>query len=511
LIELRGEARPLTEWSEVLYGLLRRVLGDWSYDPEIPAEKAELDAVAALREIFEAQAEIPEVLLPVVKGPQALRLTLEALSQETVPSAVDESAVELAGWLELPLDDAPVLVVMSFNEEYVPASVSADLFLPNRLRQQMGVMDNDRRYARDAYALSAMSASRERLVLIAGRRDVRGDPLLPSRLLFACGAAEAAARVQAFYDSRTPSPLPLSGPGPPVQEGPGVAVPRPQRLVEPVTSISVTAFRTYLACPYRFYLQHVLKLESIPHDADELDGGMFGTMMHVALGAFGASAVKDSTSADEIAEFLRSTVQEWSANRYGRYPLPAVSVQIEQAQRRLETFATWQAARRLNGWSIAFVEASAGESGTEFDVGDGRSIRLKGRIDRIDRNMEHNTWALLDYKTGEAANSPEKAHRKHGEWIDLQLPLYRHLACGLGVEGAVALGYVTLPRDTAEVRERMADWTDADLSDADEQAREVARSILDGRCWPPASSPPTYADDFSAICQDNVFDRRLGE
>ena len=77
----------------------------------------------------------------------------------------------MLGWLELPLDDAPVLVVTSFNERYVPSLVDADLFLPNRLRQQLGIIDNDRRCARDSYALSTILASRRQVKLIAARRD----------------------------------------------------------------------------------------------------------------------------------------------------------------------------------------------------------------------------------------------------------------------------------------------------------------------------------------------------
>ena len=45
----------------------------------------------------------------------------------------------------------------------------ADLFLPDRLRGALGLEDNDRRYARDNYALNLLAASR-RLKLIAGRR-----------------------------------------------------------------------------------------------------------------------------------------------------------------------------------------------------------------------------------------------------------------------------------------------------------------------------------------------------
>ena len=94
-------------------------------------------------------------------------------------------AVELLGWLELPTDTAPAVIVTSLNEGFVPKSLNSDLFLPNSLRRRLQINDNQRRYARDAYALSVLLASRDEVQLIVGRRDADGNPLFPSRLLFA--------------------------------------------------------------------------------------------------------------------------------------------------------------------------------------------------------------------------------------------------------------------------------------------------------------------------------------
>ena len=47
------------------------------------------------------------------------------------------------------LDDSPATVVTSFNDGFVPSSVTADAFLPNRLRQSLGLLHNDRRLARE--------------------------------------------------------------------------------------------------------------------------------------------------------------------------------------------------------------------------------------------------------------------------------------------------------------------------------------------------------------------------
>lgn len=70
------------------------------------------------------------------------------MSDEPVPPEPTSDAVELLGWLELPLDDTQAAIVTSFNEGFVPTSLNSDLFLPNGLRRRLGLNDNARRYAR---------------------------------------------------------------------------------------------------------------------------------------------------------------------------------------------------------------------------------------------------------------------------------------------------------------------------------------------------------------------------
>ena len=134
---------------------------------------------------------------------------------------------------------------------------------------------------------------------------------------------------------------------------------------------------------------------------------------------------------------------------------------------------------------------------------------LTGRIDRIDVNEHTGEWMILDYKSSDAGDPPERTHRdRSGAWVDLQLPLYRHLARELGIRGKVGLGYIALPKSTAKVGLLRAEWTDAELEKADETARSVARKVRDQRFWPPAAPPPPYSEQFAAICLDGVFGRK---
>ncbi len=172
------------------------------------------------------------------------------------------------------------------------------------------MQDNARRYARDAYALSVLLASRQRLDLIVARHDSQGDPLTPSRLLFATDRDQIAQRALRFFAPPPPQHElpPLAGRLMPGRTESGFVVPPPTPLAEPIRELPVTAFREYLACPYRFYLRRVLKLRSSSDAAEELDGALFGSLVHEVLRQFGLGPCRDSTDPAEIRQYLREHV-----------------------------------------------------------------------------------------------------------------------------------------------------------------------------------------------------------
>lgn len=514
---LRGRPRPLAQWGQPILDLLTGIFGTAPLDPEVEPDRSVLAACRAVQEVIAEHAEVPESMMPALDAMAAVRLVLRHAEGAMIPPPPDYGAIEMLGWLELPLDDAPALIVTGFNEGRVPASVNADLFLPNQLRRALGIEDNDRRYARDAYALSVLAASRKDLRLIAGRRNSEGDPQLPSRLLFACDDSTMAKRVLMFFSHEDTGHRQVPGLAASLATRVAsdaakeqIAVPRPRPLVKPITSMRVTEFRDYLACPYRYYLRHLLKLESVADSAAELDGAAFGSMAHEVLGALGTSDCSRQTDAEAIRQYLSSALDDALHRHYGAAPMAAILVQAEQLRLRLAAFAQWQAEWAGQGWRIEHVEVSPQE-GTATMVVDGQPMFLRGRIDRIDVHETTGRRTIFDYKLSDRAKTPEQAHRKGGTWIDLQLPLYRHLVAGLGIEGPVDLAYIVLPKDASRTGSLPAEWSPEDLEDADRTAEEVIRRVRAEVFWPPAVPPPEFCEQFSAICQDGRFGAVIAE
>ena len=508
--ELQGSPRPLDQWLPHIGHILLEIFGSRNFDLENEVDRQAWKACSVVKEVLGQLASIPPAIVPSVSGPDALQMVLDQTNVQRISPTATEGAIELVGWLELPLDDAPVLIVTSFNDGLVPSNVNADMFLPGGLRSTLGLDDNARRYARDAYAVATLLAPWRNTSFIVARRNRDEDPLAPSRLVFAAEPQTVAQRALRFFADGPQQPLrqPLAGGLVSSLVDSEFDIPLPQPLAEPLTRISVTSFRKYLACPYRFYLHQVLELGRTDDDAIELDGAGFGNLTHTVLEQFGRGDLRDESDAATIEGELNRLLRELVLDRFGERPSASLLVQVEQLRLRLQALAHWQSKHTAQGWRIEHTELSFSDQPGKLDV-DGQPIRLTGRIDRIDFNKQTGQRLILDYKTSDSGDSPQKTHCKKSEWIDLQLPLYRYLAREKGINEQVRLGYIVLPKNTANVGLALAEWTPAELEEADEVAREVVRNIRDQKFWPPTQPPPEYSEEFADICLDGVFGKLI--
>lgn len=501
-------SRPLPEWAGPVRAFLEGVYGAG----ELDAEGADRTLAACLDALGEGLAELegcPASLAPRLDAAQALeRLTalLRARSLPPPPARAGVPTIELLGWLELALDDAPVLVVTGFEEGRVPESVHGDAWLPDGLRQRLSLRDNEARLARDVYVACLLLASRSEVRFLSGRRSVAGDPLLPSRLAFHAPADHIPERVRHALGSSTTRRA-LAAPAPPAQDR---ALPRRAGATLP-ERFGVTSFRTYLESPYLFYLQHVLGVRTFDHDGRELDPAGFGDLAHQVLEILHRDpALRASPDERRLAAALDAELRRLSLARFGPRPLPAVALQVEQLAWRLRLFAERQATRAREGWRIAHAEWTPAEA--HLDV-DGGRVELRGRIDRIDAHAD-GRWALLDYKTGDSALKPgaAKAHRgRGGAWRDLQLPLYALLARELVGDGAVELGYAGLGRDEANIGfDLVSGWDEEVLESAYAAAREVVRRVRRGELFELGRGRPREPV-LAALCGQGLLLEPAGE
>jgi ATP-dependent helicase/nuclease subunit B len=416
-------------------------------------------------------------------------------------------ALELQGVLELLFEDAPHLAVAGFNDGYVPDSVAGDPFLPESIREKLGLKTNAARFARDAYVLQALAACRARIDLLFGKTSTAGDPLRPSRLLLRCADADLPARIAFLF----------CAPGQ-LQANPSWTrawTLTPRRVSAPA-QVAVTALRRWLECPFRFYLRHGLGLTAIDPAKNELDAGDFGALCHAALEAMGREAtLRDCTDAGLLREFLLAELEHRVRADYGEILSLPLIIQLESARQRLARAAEVQARERAAGWVITEVEK-------KFSLEMG-GLRVKGKIDRIERHAETGAVRVLDYKTSDAPASPRDTHfgalhpdgtppawavfdlngRPH-RWADLQLPLYLH-ALAAEFPGAVACGYFNLPKAASGTGLAMWDDYTPELHAAARRCAEgVCAAIRAGEFWPPNEQVRPDRDEFATLFHHGV-------
>lgn len=493
---------------------LQTVYADRVVSPGVPADE-EFREVAKL--VDDALRELGMVFDgdPGIAKEDGLDLLLERLRPQSYYPERADAVIDLEGWLELPWNDAPFLIVTGMNDGFVPDGRLSDIFLPDSLRGQLGLRCDADRLARDSYLMSGLIESRRtdgRVCFIAGKTSAPGNPLKPSRLLFRCGDGELPPRALRLFgdpdeerpncpstvsfklDARPPADLPAG------------------RL--DIVKMQVTRFRDYLACPFRFYLKHVLGMEELDDVEAEMDARDFGAMVHHALNAMAKDdAMRACADERRLRAFLCAGAEQWVERRFGRSPLLPVLIQLESARQRLGAAARVQAALAGDGWEILHSEMMV-----EARLG---GMLVVGRIDRIDRHRGTGRLRILDYKTSDNAEEPAKVHLgapaphaagymqltvkgREKRWIDLQLPLYRMLLAGSEeIAGPVELGYFDMPKAVNDTGVTTWDGFNEELLEsAVACARGVAGDVRNRRFWPPAEK--VRYDDFESLFHDDI-------
>ena len=481
------------------------------FDNANSADETCIEAVAKLNErLTRLDAAVP----PGAKqnAPAELALVLDDLGRGALFPERPADTIDLQGWLELAWEDAPHLIVAGANEGLLPESIHGDRFLPESIRAPLCLRTNEDRLARDAWLVELLVNSRgegRRIDFFTGRQRHNGDPLKPSRLLFRCPDDQLAKRVEHLF-----ADLPQT------EQPPAWTAAWPLRTesVKRVGHLSPTSIRAYLACPYRFYLRHVMLMESQDFALREQDARGFGSLVHRVLEAFGKDkTIRNSTSADTIYKFLVVELKKQVEGDFGSEPPLPLRVQQQIIERRLHHVAIVQARERVAGWEI--IEAERKFQKTL------EGMAMRGTIDRIEKNTDTGAVRVLDYKTGiakepskvhwgpyreecDAEVAPEYARLEAGDvkkrvpqrWLDLQLPLY---AWAIQEEhGAkIDVGYFNIPSvGTSTGVSLLSPFNAEVMALAMECASGVVKHVVEERFWPPADK--LKYDDYEAILFD---------
>lgn len=489
--------RPLLEW---LYGAR-----EFATEHELDSDYVKLtgEAMRLAAELDETQA----ALGAKTSALELLGLLLDQLEQSRLSDTRGDVDFVLHGWLELPWEPAAGLVIAGFNEEHVPGIITGDAFLPDSLRNKLGLASQSSRRARDAFLLRAMAEQRRKdgaLHLVLGRVNEQGDAQRPSRLLFDCADAALVARVRHLFPKDDESPR---------EATPSATIGfqlRPPGVPVALERVSPSSIRAYLACPFHFYLTHVLRVAEVDPAQCEASPGDFGDLIHETLRQYASDpAMQECVDAAATARWLDDAVVRLWRARFGARPLLSIELQLESARQRLVAAAEHLAALRSEGWRTILAEHKMKDWGLSLG-----GLKFSGKIDRVDQLAATNEFRVWDYKTGAKKVKPHEAHwskavdgdddlswqgvtdieGKARRWVDLQLPLYVWALRQKYPDAKITAGYFLLPATVTDTGTLL--WEDLDevtVTGAVRCAEEAVKRIRAGEFWPAATEPPMDA------------------
>jgi RecB family exonuclease len=183
---------------------------------------------------------------------------------------------------------------------------------------------------------------------------------------------------------------------------------------------SVSAIETYLDCPFKFFAQHVLKLEEEPEDEEVMDPRRQGQLVHEVFEAF-FTAWQDAGHRAITPENLDAARELFTA------VVDRTLQRLPEAEGGLErTRLLGSPAAAGLGEAVFRMEAERATAVVErllekrldgeftIETSDGpRTIALRGKADRLDL-LADGTFRLIDYKLGWPPNRARA----------LQLPIY---------------------------------------------------------------------------------------
>jgi RecB family exonuclease len=174
----------------------------------------------------------------------------------------------------------------------------------------------------------------------------------------------------------------------------------------PMHPWSVSAIEAYLQCPFKFFAQHVLRLEEEPDDEEVMDPRQQGRFVHEVFEAFfrewqdiGHQTIAPRNLDDARAVFEQVVERSLGALSETEAALERTRLLGSSAAVGLGDVVLRMEAERPVGVIGRLLEHRL-EGDFTFDTSSGpRIVSLRGKADRVDL-LEDGTFRLIDYKLG---------------------------------------------------------------------------------------------------------------
>jgi RecB family exonuclease len=311
------------------------------------------------------------------------------------------AGLQVMGVLETRVLDFERLIILSVNEGSFPARTAANTFIPYNLRRGFGLPTNEHQDSIWAYHFYRLIARAKQVTLLY---DTRTDGLQTGEV------SRFVQQLRFHYHVPLHDKLVvynISSSQPPALQVDKTAevTARLSAYLHPdgEKALSASAINTYLDCPLKFYFLFIEGMNEEDEVAETIENSIFGSILHKTLEIVyqpfcGATVTADLLKLAAGESALTNAINRAFAELYfhtdqvrplsGQHYLTGemirkYALKILEQDRRQTPFRYIGSERRMQD---------------VFRLTDGRTVRLKGFIDRLDE--VNGTTRIVDYKTG---------------------------------------------------------------------------------------------------------------
>jgi ATP-dependent helicase/nuclease subunit B len=479
---------PFNEARSTVEGYTRRLF-DGLYALDAPerlralCESATAEEARRHKQIWPKLCEVCDKLVEILgdatvtlpEYAELLDAGLKGADLGLIPPELDQVALGDIGRSRYP--EIKALIVLGANDGTLPKPARDGSLLTEDERKTLAesgvelAPDIPQQAAEGMLSLyDALCRPREELLILYRRADADGKAMRPSHVI---------TRLKRIFPGLLEEAAGAAETEPPLAEGPA-AFPALSsanvNLLYPQTfTTAASRLESYANCPYAYFLAYNLNArERKVYQVHALDLGILyhEVLARVTRDLTAADAWHTATRADltafvdvhaEAVVGLETDTAAWRSTARNAHILWRV--------REICEVSLWalQAQYRRGDFTVAGVET--GFDGINIPLGDGRTMKLTGRIDRVDSLLSGGKHFLkvMDYKSGSTRFSADDALRG----TQLQLPLYLRALMETN-PGALAGGMFYFNMDNPFIT------SDAALTDAEREAAVLKSFKLSG-------------------------------
>ncbi len=435
----QGERIPVKALTQALREIVEskcvvRRLKELSDGSSVEEKQTNEECVKAIHEVLQAcELLLGDRKLPRRHLAEILLATLEELSVKLAPPTLDQVLVAQIDRSRSP--NFTRAIVLGMNEGTFPAKSAEDSMFSDAERKALdaaGIELNpdseDRAVGEQLLGYIALTRASHELVLTRPRNDESGRKLAPSGFIARVqsilpGLAAVQASVVPNPEAKVWHVEALEYENEPKLD-PQVA----RELLGEELYCSPTRLELFAQCPFRHFLDRSLRLKE--REIAEVSHLDLGNAFHAVLERLARRMIdkKLTWDSEELTESLDEMIEKVASELRGQVMLGTARNRHlrEVIKRMLEKLIADQRLLDDGGYEVDACEVVFGEDAQypplEIRTPRGRTVRLRGRIDRIDRRTGDGveSYLIFDYKS-----SARKLYLQELEQgISLQLMVY---------------------------------------------------------------------------------------